>query len=80
MHWVMPREEAVGTGMGQKGITISKGCVATEKCQEGQWLGKGSCGGCALSSMGRIQGTLRKQDRTGQVSSMGGRGSRTRRI
>lgn len=81
MHRIMPREGETGIGMGQKGIMISIGCVAIEECQDGKWLGKGSCGKCALWSLGRpLWGESREpgSSRTGRDkgSSGGGRGSR----
>lgn len=56
-------------GVGQKGITISMGCVAIQKCQDGKCLGKGSCGERALLSLRRpLWGESREAggSRTGQ--------------
>lgn len=80
-HRITPREGGTGIGMGQKGIIISTGCVATEECQDGKWLGKGSCEECALPSLERpLWGESREPggSRTGQDKgpSGGGRGSR----
>lgn len=79
MHSIMPREREIGIGMGQKGITVSMGCVAIEKCQDGKCLGKGSCGECALLCMARpLWGESKEPEAAGQDtgSSRGGRGSR----
>lgn len=48
-HRIMAREREIGIGVKQKGITISVGSVATGKCQNVKWLGKGSYGECTLS-------------------------------
>lgn len=81
-HRIMAREREIGIGVKQKGITISVGSVATGKCQNVKWLGKGSYGECTLSSLGRHCGEnpghlgATAQSRTGPGSAWGGRGSK----
>lgn len=53
MHRVMAREREIGIGVKPKGKTVFVGCVATGKCQNVKWLGKGGCGECALLSLGK---------------------------
>lgn len=79
MHRIMTRGGEIG--MGQQGIMIAMGCVAKETCQDGKWLGKGSRGECAHSSLTRLLWEESREpggSRTGQDkgSSWGGTGSR----